>query len=441
MKIKPTSLPLLVIVASLALGQAAHAQNKLLDVLQDENARDADFWIYNDLTAARAEAKRTNKPLFVTFRCVPCADCKGFDAEVAKNNQRIKNLAQEAFVAVRQVEMKGVDLSQFQFDYDLNWAAMFINADGTVYARYGTQSAKGADAYNSVESLEKTMRRVLALHKNYPANKATLAGKLGKPKPYKTALQMPGMKHRSKLAGSTARNNCVHCHNIHDAEHEQLQDAGRLSHDALWRYPLPDNLGLQLDPSDGLVVTAVQADSPADKAGLHPGDVLTRADGQALTSIADLQWVLHNLPNTRASVTLKATHGDSAIEKKLAMNDDWKKTDISWRGSIWSIKPVLATWCAPMKDKQIKPLRLAKGVKPLEVRWINTGRPEGRNAKRAGLQKGDIIIGMEGNPLRISSEHFNMHVKLNYKVGDKLPLTLLRKGKRIHFDWPLTDRD
>ena len=57
------------------------------------------------------------------------------------------------------------------------------------------------------------------------------------------------------------------------------------------------------------------------------------------------------------------------------------------------------------------------------------------------VQKGDIIIGMEGNPLRISSEHFNMHVKLNYKVGDKLPLTLLRKGKRIHFDWPLTDRD
>ena len=440
MKMMPISLPLLA-VAALALGQGGVAQTKLLDVLQDENARDADFWIYNDLAAARAEAKRTDKPLFVTFRCVPCADCKSFDAEVAKNNQRIKHLTQEAFVAVRQVEMKGVDLSQFQFDYDLNWAAMFINADGTVYARYGTQSAKGADAYNSIESLEKTMRRVLALHKNYPANKATLAGKLGKPKPYITALQMPGMKHRSKLAGSTARNNCVHCHNIHDAEHEQLHDAGRLTHDALWRYPLPDNLGLQLDPGDGRIVTAVKANSPADKVGLRPGDVLTHADGQALTSIADLQWVLHNLPNTQASVTLKATRGERAIEKKLAMRAGWKKTDISWRGSLWSIKPVLATWCAPMKEKQVKLLRLAKGVKPLEVRWINTGRPEGRNAKRAGLRQGDIIIGMEGKPLRMRSEHFNMHVKLNYKVGDKLPLTLLRKGKRIHFDWPLTDGD
>ena len=45
-------------------------------MLKDENARNADFWIYNDLAAARAEAKRANKPLFVTFRCVPCADSR-----------------------------------------------------------------------------------------------------------------------------------------------------------------------------------------------------------------------------------------------------------------------------------------------------------------------------------------------------------------------------
>ena len=94
--------------------------------------------------------------------------------------------------------MKWVDLSQFQFNYDLNWAAMFVNADGTVYARYRTQSAAGAGAYNSIASLEKKMRRVLALHEDYPNNKKGLAGKLGKLKPYKTALEMPGMKHRAK---------------------------------------------------------------------------------------------------------------------------------------------------------------------------------------------------------------------------------------------------
>ena len=70
---------------------------------------------------------------------------------MAKNNQQIIRLAQEQFVAVRQVEMKGV-----------------------------------------------AMQRVLALHEDYPNNKNGLAGKLGKLKPYKTALEMPGMKHRAK---------------------------------------------------------------------------------------------------------------------------------------------------------------------------------------------------------------------------------------------------
>ena len=94
--------------------------------------------------------------------------------------------------------MKWVDLSQFQFDYDLNLAAMFVNADDTVYARYGTQSAAGANAYNSITSLEKTMRCVLALHEDYPNNKNGLAGELVKLKPYKAALEIPGMKHRTK---------------------------------------------------------------------------------------------------------------------------------------------------------------------------------------------------------------------------------------------------
>ena len=306
-----------IILASLliAIGQGGFSQTKQLDVLQDEKAQGPDFWIYNNL-----------------------------DAEVAKNNQLIVRLAQEQFVAVRQVEMKWVDLSQFQFNYDLNWAAMFVNADDMVYARYGTQSAADADAYNSIASVEKTMRRVLALHEDYSNNKNGLAGILGKPKPYKTALKMPGMKHRAKLSRRTARNNCVQCHNIHDAVHEQLYRDQKFSHDALWRYPLPENMGLTIDPDDGLAIAGVKSGSTAFKSGLRAGDTLARANGQLLTSIADLQWVLHKLPNTDTKVTLQAKRGDESIVKKIAINAGWKKTDISWRGSLWSLKPVLATW-------------------------------------------------------------------------------------------------
>ena len=56
----------------------------LLEALKDDHAAGTETWIYNDLARGFAEAKRTGKPLFVTFRCVPCKACEGFDAEVAK---------------------------------------------------------------------------------------------------------------------------------------------------------------------------------------------------------------------------------------------------------------------------------------------------------------------------------------------------------------------
>ena len=41
---------------------------KLRKWLKDDAA---DFWIYDDLKAGQAQAKKTGKPLLVSFRCVP----------------------------------------------------------------------------------------------------------------------------------------------------------------------------------------------------------------------------------------------------------------------------------------------------------------------------------------------------------------------------------
>src|SRR4029079_15555551 len=205
---------------------------------------------------------------FVTFRCVPCKDCAAFDADVANGSERVRKLAREKFVSVRQVEMKGVDLSLFQFDYDLNWAGMFINADGVVYARYGTQSAEGSDAYNSIDGLVNTMNRVLDLHSNYPKNLAELKGKRGTPKPVNRALQLPGLRNPERYARQTERDNCIHCHNIHDAEHRHALDTGRHSVDILWKYPLPDNIGLKIDRASGVCIEQIVGGSAAADAGL-----------------------------------------------------------------------------------------------------------------------------------------------------------------------------
>ena len=88
---KPAIFPLLTLLLCVPL----QAAPPLLDRLKDEHARGQKQWIYNDYQKAVAMAKATGKPIFVTFRCVPCEACESFDAEVAKNNQRIKNLAEK----------------------------------------------------------------------------------------------------------------------------------------------------------------------------------------------------------------------------------------------------------------------------------------------------------------------------------------------------------
>jgi hypothetical protein len=430
--------------AAVALGlvlarPVAGAEGGLKDILKDLHAQGAEHWIYNNFEAAVAEAKRSGRPIFVTFRCVPCKACAGFDAEVAQGSDVIARLAADKFVALRQVEMKGVDLSQFQFDHDLNWAAMFINADGTVYGRYGTQSAEGPDAYNSVASLEKAMQRVLALHELYPNNKADLEAKKGAPKPYRTALEMPAMENKQKLAGPTARNNCVHCHNIHDAEQEQWRKEGTLTLDKLYRYPLPENMGLKIDRNDGVKVEKVIEGSAAARAGLKAGDSITHLNGQAIISIADMQWVLHGLANKDVKVTVRAERAGAPVSAEVLLTAGWKKTDFLWRGSRWSLKPRPGFWAPELKGRELEALKLGEGAKAYRIQWINADQSEGRKAKEAGLREGDLVVEVADKPISWTPEQFQMHVRMNYKVGDELPLTVVRGGKRVRVLLPLVD--
>ena len=405
---------------------SAFGDEALRERLKDANGVRTDLWVYNDIPAAIAEARNQNKPLFVTFRCVPCKDCAAFDADVANGNERVQALAQERFVSVRQVEMKGVDLSLFQFDHDLNWAGMFINADGVVYARYGTQSAEGSDAYNSIDGLINTMNRVLELHADYPNNKAELSGKLGAPRAQSNALELPGLRNPEKLAQETRRGNCIHCHNIHDAEHRHALETGTYSKEMLWKYPLPDSIGLKIDRKSGVRIESVIPHSAAADAEMEAGQDIVRMNGQRITSIADMQWVLHPLSNTATEVEIETASGKHAVQMKAG----WRKHDFSWRGSMWNAPPRFEAWAPELSADARTKLGLPEGDAALEVRWINREGAGGQRAFDDGLREKDVIVAIAGQPFHFNTKQFNMHLKLNYKVGDTLPLTVVREGKR-----------
>jgi len=408
-------------------GAACLADDGLRERLKDANGVRTDVWVYNDIQQAMAEGKRQNKPIFVTFRCVPCKDCAAFDADVANGNERVRAVAKDKFVSVRQVEMKGVDLSLFQFDHDLNWAGMFINGDGVVYARYGTQSAEGSDAYNSIDGLLNTMNRVLELHAGYPGNLAELKDKRGTDKPVSSALELPGLRNPEKYAKQTERSNCIHCHNIHDAEYQHALNTGTYSIEMLWKYPLPDNIGLKIDRKSGVRIEQVVAGSAAASAKLQPNEDVLRMNGQRITSIADMQWVLHHLPNTDTQVEVETSRSG---QHTVRLQAGWKKSDFSWRGSMWNAPPRFQAWLPPLSDEARTNLGIPESDLALEVRWINREGKAGQQTYDDGLREKDVIVAIAGQPLRMDTRHFQMHVKLNYKVGDTLPLTVLRNGGR-----------
>ena len=61
------------------------------------------------------------------------------DDELVDTHPVIRPLL-EQFVCARQVSTNGLDLSLFQYDTDQSFAVFFLNADKTIYGRFGTRS-------------------------------------------------------------------------------------------------------------------------------------------------------------------------------------------------------------------------------------------------------------------------------------------------------------
>ena len=207
----------------------------------------------------------------------------------------------------------------------------------------------------------------------------------------------------------------------------------------LERWPLPDNVGVHIDPQDGAKIERVTIDTPAAKAGLKAGDMVTHVDGQPIISIADIQWVLHNLSSGNASMLFTVTRGGKDLTHRLSLSPGWKKGDISWRGSMWSLRPRPGYWAREMKPDEVAAANVPAGIKPTKVQVLNGNQPQGKAAKDAGLRTGDVIVGVDDKPLTMSPAEFNVYVRLQHKVGDQLKLTVLREGREEKIAFPLLE--
>jgi len=401
------------------------------------------FWIYNDLAKGFAEARKSGKPLLVVLRCIPCEECVKLDDDLVNQDPRVRPLL-DKFVRVRLVSANGLDLSLFQFDTDQSFAVFLLNADGTIYGRFGTRSHRTVWADDvSVEGLARALEGALALHKRYPKNRAELAAKRGPAPEFTTPENYPLLKGKygSQLdySGNVARS-CIHCHQIGDAQRQWYRNRpGPFPEKVLFPYSHPRSIGLILDPKERATVRQTQPDSPAARAGFQKGDVIQKMEGQPLLSIADVQWVLHQADPNGASLKAEVRRGDRNVVVALSLPRGWRqRDDLSWRASTWELRRMvtggmlLASAPADLRRK----LRLTEGDMALMVEHVGEYSPHDA-ARKAGFRKGDVVISFDGKTTLRRESDLIAYALTRCQPGAQVDVTVLRSEEKLTLTLPM----
>lgn len=426
------------------------AQTSLAQKLTREQSVRADkaeieaegFWLYNDLDKAYQLARASGKPILVTLRCIPCDECVKLDDDLVDNDLVIRPLL-EQFICVRIVGTNGLDLNTFQYDTDQSFALFMLNADKTIYGRFGTRSHRTEWIGDvSLAGMARALEGALALHKQYPDNKASLAGKTGKPLEFDSPEKYPGLREdytdRINYSGDVVKS-CIHCHQIGDARRDFYWEQSQpIPEPILFPYPHPKAVGMILDPNQRATVKDIVAGTPAAASGLQPNDEILLMNGQPLLSMADVQWILHHVPADGGKVTLSVRRDDEAIAAVLELGPGWRQADdISWRVSSWGMRAI-ATGGMSLETLDEDQKRALKIAGPMALRVKHVGQyAKHAAAKRAGFHVDDIVVSYDGRTdLRREADVF-AYVSQNHKHGDEIQVEILRNGKRRQLTLPI----
>jgi serine protease Do len=175
----------------------------------------------------------------------------------------------------------------------------------------------------------------------------------------------------------------------------------------------------------GALVQSVEAGGPADKAGVEPGDVITKVDGRTVETSVELPRIVGNIrPGSKAtlqvfrrgssrdlSVVVAEYEPERVVARKPPERDNAKPATVSSIGVAVS----------DLTDAQKRELKLKNGVRVESV--------EGA-AARAGIRESDVILSVD-NVEVTTARQFETVVA---KADKAKPVTMLiRQGDVARF--------
>ena len=171
-----------------------------------------------------------------------------------------------------------------------------------------------------------------------------------------------------------------------------------------------------MDKPTGAIVGAVERGSPADKAGIEPGDVVIKFDGTPINRSGELPLLVSEVsPNAKVVVTVLR----QGKTKEITVTVEEMKTAQIKSKQARDDQAKLGLAVRPLTEKERKEAKVVSGLVVEEVR-------DGP-AEKAGIQTGDVILSVNGE-LIANAEQLRSKVT---GAGKRLTVLVLRDNNRV----------
>ncbi|WP_337876192.1 DegQ family serine endoprotease [Elioraea sp.] len=177
-----------------------------------------------------------------------------------------------------------------------------------------------------------------------------------------------------------------------------------------------------LGEARGALVAEVERGSPADRAGLRAGDVVTKVGAQEIDSPRALARAIGALrPGASAPVTIRRDGEARTLAVTLAeLHDDRAEA----RAVAPDARGRIGLALAPLGGQARRTLDLPPGTRGALVAEVRPGSP----AEEAGLRPGDVIQQVGGKPVD-DAEQAAHALREALKPGSAVALRILREGR------------
>jgi S1-C subfamily serine protease len=176
---------------------------------------------------------------------------------------------------------------------------------------------------------------------------------------------------------------------------------------------------LKVEGLKGALIVATYKGSPADKAGLLPGDFVMKVDGQEVKSRDNLTQIVGSLAAGSTHDFEVIRYGErQKLSVKIGVRDD--KDEVAPAKNLWPGMTV-----ARLTDELRSAAKVAAGVDGLLVGAV--ADPDTPAAK-AGFQAGDVIVTVNGKSAKNVMDYFRA---LNDTAKRSVSFVVNRAGKEI----------